>query len=286
MSIDRIKIIECPRDAMQGFHHTIPTASKIEYINALLKVGFDVLDCGSFVSPKAVPMLADTAEVLNAIDHENSDTKLLVIVANERGAEQAITFEQIDYIGYPFSISEQFQKRNTNHGIQESISILENILSISKKANKEVVVYLSMGFGNPYNDEWSTDIAIKWCQQLAEMGVKTISLSDTIGVANAKDITTIFEACESLITGVELGAHFHTRPDNYLQNISAAYKAGCRRFDSAMRGFGGCPFASDELTGNLPTEALLSYIRHINETTAVLSEPFDQAYLMAGRIFI
>jgi hydroxymethylglutaryl-CoA lyase len=286
MATDRIKLIECPRDAMQGFHHQIPTATKIEYINALLKVGFDVLDCGSFVSPKAVPMLADTAEVLNAIDLQNTDTKLLVIVANERGAEQAATFKQVDYIGYPFSISEQFQRRNTNHGIDESVETLKNILNIANKANKEVVVYLSMGFGNPYNDEWSTKIAIDWCLRLAELGVKTISLSDTIGVANAEDITTIFSACQKQLLGVELGAHFHTRPDNYLQNISAAYKAGCRRYDSAMRGFGGCPFASDKLTGNLPTEALLSYIRHIDEPTQIKTNEFDSAYLMAGRIFI
>ena len=286
MATDRIKLIECPRDAMQGFHHAIPTATKIEYINALLKVGFDVLDCGSFVSPKAVPILADTAEVLNAIDLQNTDTKLLVIVANERGAEQAATFKQIDYIGYPFSISEQFQKRNTNHGIDASIETLKNILNIAKNANKDVVIYLSMGFGNPYNDEWSTKIAIDWCLRLAELGVKTISLSDTIGVANAEDIATIFEACQQHLPGVELGAHFHTRPDNYLQNIAAAYNAGCRRYDSAMRGFGGCPFASDKLTGNLPTEALLSYIRHIGEPTEIKTNEFDTAYLMAGRIFI
>jgi hydroxymethylglutaryl-CoA lyase len=286
MATDRIKLIECPRDAMQGFHHQIPTATKIEYINALLKVGFDVLDCGSFVSPKAVPTLADTAEVLNAIDLQETATKLLVIVANERGAEQAATFKQVDYIGYPFSISEQFQRRNTNHGIDESIETLKNILNIAKNANKEVVVYLSMGFGNPYNDDWSTKIAIDWCVRLAELGVKTISLSDTIGVANAEDIATIFKACQKQLPGVELGAHFHTRPDNYLQNIAAAYKAGCRRYDSAMRGFGGCPFASDKLTGNLPTEALLSYIRHIGEPTEINTSEFDTAYLMAGRIFI
>ena len=286
MATDRIKLIECPRDAMQGFHHQIPTATKIEYINALLKVGFDVLDCGSFVSPKAVPTLADTAEVLNAIDLQETATKLLVIVANERGAEQAATFKQVDYIGYPFSISEQFQRRNTNHGIDESIETLKNILNIAKNANKEVVVYLSMGFGNPYNDDWSTKIAIDWCVRLAELGVKTISLSDTIGVANAEDIATIFKACQKQLPGVELGAHFHTRPDNYLQNIAAAYKAGCRRYDSAMRGFGGCPFASDKLTGNLPTEALLSYIRHIGEPTEIKTNEFDTAYLMAGRIFI
>ena len=286
MATDRIKLIECPRDAMQGFYHQIPTATKIEYINALLKVGFDVLDCGSFVSPKAVPTLADTAEVLNAIDLQETATKLLVIVANERGAEQAATFKQVDYIGYPFSISEQFQRRNTNHGIDESIETLKNILNIAKNANKEVVVYLSMGFGNPYNDDWSTKIAIDWCVRLAELGVKTISLSDTIGVANAEDIATIFKACQKQLPGVELGAHFHTRPDNYLQNIAAAYKAGCRRYDSAMRGFGGCPFASDKLTGNLPTEALLSYIRHIGEPTEINTSEFDTAYLMAGRIFI
>lgn len=271
---------------MQGFHNLIPTENKIEYINALLKVGFDVLDCGSFVSPKAVPMLADTAEVLDAIETDHSNTKLLVIVANERGAEQASEYGKVDYIGYPFSISEQFQLRNTNHTLQQSLAVLKNIQKTGAETGKEIVVYLSMGFGNPYKEEWSTGIAVDWCKRIADMGVKTISLSDTIGVAKPQDITSIFEQCISVLPEVEFGAHFHTRPDNFLTNISSAYNAGCRRFDSAMRGFGGCPFATDELTGNLPTESLLLFLKEVGESNRISQEAFDKAFQLAGRIFI
>jgi hydroxymethylglutaryl-CoA lyase len=281
-----VQLVECPRDAMQGFHHHIATEDKITYINALLKAGFDTLDCGSFVSAKAVPQLADTKDVLSRIDRERNGTKLLVIVANERGAEQASELDNVDVIGFPFSISEQFQLRNTNQGIQGAIHRLQEIKSICETSKKQLLVYLSMGFGNPYKDPWSTDIAVDWCKKLADLGVANINLSDTIGIAKPVDIGTIFKSCLEDLPAVNFGAHFHTRPDNYLQNISAAYEAGCRRFDSAIKGFGGCPFAEDELTGNLPTESLIAYLRDIGETTSIRQAQFDEAYAIASRIFV
>jgi hydroxymethylglutaryl-CoA lyase len=281
-----VKLVECPRDAMQGFKHHIPTEIKIQYLDALLKVGFDTIDCGSFVSEKAVPQLADTPKVLNSISREKNGSKLLVIVANERGAEEACAFENVDIIGFPFSISERFQLRNANQDIAGATERLKAIKTIAEKSGKELLVYLSMGFGNPYNDAWSTDIAIDWCKKLSALGIKNINLSDTIGIANKEDIRVIFEACLKDIPGVEFGAHFHTRPDNYLQNISSAYEAGCRRFDSAIKGFGGCPFAEDKLTGNLPTESLISYLNHIGESGNIRQEFFDKAYMMAGTVFV
>ncbi len=281
-----VKLVECPRDAMQGFHHPISTPDKIEYLDTLLKVGFDIIDCGSFVSAKAVPQLADTDKVLKSISKDKHGTKLLVIVANERGAEEACDFENVDIIGFPFSISEQFQVRNTNQDMAGAIHRLKEIKSICEDGNKQLLVYLSMGFGNPYNDEWSDRIAIDWCKKLVGLGVNDISLADTIGVAKKDDISTIFESCLQEMPGVEFGAHFHTRPDNYLQNISAAYEAGCRRFDSAIKGFGGCPFATDELTGNLPTESLIAYLDQIGENMSVNKAKFEEAYMMAGRIFV
>jgi hydroxymethylglutaryl-CoA lyase len=281
-----VKLVECPRDAMQGFHHQISTEDKIEYINALLKVGFDALDCGSFVSAKAVPQLADTDIVLNRIDRDTHGTKLLVIVANERGAEEASAFENVDVIGFPFSISEQFQLRNTNQRLTEALNRLKTIKSISEDANKQLLIYLSMGFGNPYKDEWSTSIAIDWCKKLADMGIRQINLSDTIGVAVPSDIQTIFKACLQEMPSVDFGAHFHTRPDNYLANITAAYDSGCRSFDAAIKGFGGCPFATDKLTGNLPTEALLTFLNDKGEQTSINQERFDAAYALASRIFV
>lgn len=281
----KIKLVECPRDAMQGFHKPIPTDQKIEYINALLKVGFDTLDCGSFVSAKAVPQLADTGEVLKKINHSESATQLLVIVANERGVEEASAFEQVSLVGFPFSISEQFQMRNTHQTIAEATQNLKNIKKISDKNDKQLLVYLSMGFGNPYGDEWSPEIAVDWCKKLADLGVTRINLSDTIGKARHQDISLMFETVLKELPDIEIGAHFHTRPDNYLSNISAAYEAGCRKFDSAMKGFGGCPFAEDKLTGNLPTESLISFLNHKNVRTGIDKKAFDEAYLMATRVF-
>lgn len=280
------KVIECPRDAMQGLDYHISTENKIRYINQLLKVGFDVLDCGSFVSPKAVPMLADTAEVLENIEWQQSDTKLLVIVANEKGADKAVTYEQVSYLGYPFSISEQFQMRNTNHNQEESLETLANILNIAGNAGKEVVVYLSMGFGNPYGETWSPDLTIAWAKRIAAMGVKTISLSDTIGMAKPADINYVFTECVNALPDIEFGVHLHTRPDNYLENITAAYDAGCRRFDGAIKGFGGCPFASDALTGNLPTEALIRFLHEKEAQLRVDDIAFAKAYSIAATIFV
>lgn len=282
----RVKLVECPRDAMQGFHHPISTEDKIAYLNALLKVGFHTIDCGSFVSAKAVPQLADTSEVLRSISRDKQGTRLLVIVANERGAGEASEFDNVDIVGFPFSISEEFQVRNTHQTISEAINRLKSIKQICKDTGKEFLVYLSMGFGNPYKDEWSPAIAVDWCHKLADMGIRNINLADTIGVAKKEDISTIFKACLNDIPNVEFGAHFHTRPDNYLQNIAAAYEAGCRSFDSAIKGFGGCPFAADKLTGNLPTESLLSYLSHIGEPTGIRQKEFDEAFTIAGRIFV
>jgi len=281
-----VKLIECPRDAMQGFHRLISTDQKVEYLNALLKVGFDAIDCGSFVSAKAVPQLADTAEVLKRIDTSASESKLLTIVANERGAEQACSISKVDIIGFPFSISETFQIRNTRQTIFEASERLRNIRRIAEQGNKTLLVYLSMGFGNPYNDDWSPAIAVDYCKRLADEGVQYINLSDTIGRANADDIRRVFSDAIQMLPELEFGAHFHTRPDNYLQNISAAYESGCRKYDAAIKGLGGCPFADDKLTGNLPTELLLDYLNSIGETTNVSQEAFSKAYGLATSVFI
>jgi hydroxymethylglutaryl-CoA lyase len=281
-----VQIVECPRDAMQGFHRLISTDEKIKYLNLLLKVGFDIIDCGSFVSPKAVPQLADTQEVLSGIDGIKNHTKLLVIVANERGAEQAALQSNVTYMGFPFSISEVFQKRNTNQGVKQALTVLKNIHQIAKDANKELLVYLSMGFGNPYSEPWSVDIAIDWCKKLADFGVETINLSDTIGVAKPQDIQDIFKRCHQELPDLSFGAHFHTRMDNYLQNITAAYGSGCRRFDAAIKGFGGCPFANDSLTGNLPTELLLDFLKEQNVETNIHQQAFDLAYQEANLLFV
>lgn len=280
-----LKLVECPRDAMQGFHRFIPTEDKINYINSLLKVGFDTLDCGSFVSAKSVPQLADTVDVLSHLDITDSKTKLLVIVANERGAEEAGQFKQINTIGFPFSISEQFQLRNTNQNFEQALDKLKLIQSIAASNNQQFLVYLSMGFGNPYGEKWSVEYAFDWCNKLSDLGLSYINLSDTIGKAETKDIRKLFELCLTKLPHIEFGAHFHTRPDNSLLNVSAAFEAGCRKFDSAMRGFGGCPFATDKLTGNLPTEVLLSYLNHKEISTGINQQYFDIAYQMSSKIF-
>lgn len=281
----QVKIVECPRDAMQGFAHYIPTHLKIEYINSLLKVGFDTLDCGSFVSPKAVPMLADTEDVLNSIDTIENNTKLLVIIANLRGADNASKHSKINYWGYPFSISEKFQLRNTNHDITTSYTILKDIQNLATSHKKEVLAYLSMGFGNPYNEEWNITMALEWCKKIADLGIQQISLSDTIGVAKPHDIEELFNVCQKALPHVEFGAHFHTRADNYLANITAAYNAGCRKFDTAIKGLGGCPFATDKLTGNLPTENLLAFLNSNNINTSVNQIAFNDAMAIAHKIF-
>jgi hydroxymethylglutaryl-CoA lyase len=281
-----VKLIECPRDAMQGIKsHFIPTEAKAQYINALLRVGFDTIDFGSFVSPKAIPQMRDTAQVLSKLDLSKTESKLLAIVANVRGAEDASKFEEIKYLGYPFSISENFQMRNTGKTISESTVALDKILSIASKNNKEVVAYLSMGFGNPYGDPWNVEIVAEWTDKLAQMGVKIISLSDTIGSSTPEIITYLFSNLIPLYPTIEFGAHLHTTPTKWFEKVDAAYKAGCNRFDGAIKGYGGCPMAKDELVGNMPTEKLISYFNQQKSDTNINAMSFESAYNEALKIF-
>ncbi len=282
----KVKIIECPRDAMQGIKsYFIPTQAKADYINALLRVGFDTIDFGSFVSPKAIPQMRDTAEVLAKLDLSSTNSKLLAIIANVRGANDAAQFEEIDYLGYPFSISENFQMRNTHKTITESLEALDEILNIANASNKEVVAYLSMGFGNPYGDPWNVDIVGDWTEKLSNMGVKILSLSDTIGSSTPEVIEYLFSNLISKYPEIEFGAHLHTTPITWKEKVDAAYKAGCTRFDGAMMGYGGCPMAKDELTGNMPTEKLLSYFTTEKVETGIKPMSFESAYNVALDVF-
>lgn len=279
-----VKIIECPRDAMQGIKAFIPTEKKVQYIQSLLRVGFDTIDVGSFVSPKAIPQMVDTSEVLAQLDLSKTTSKLLAIIANTRGAEDACQHEIIDYLGYPFSISENFQMRNTHKTIAESVVTLSEILERADKVNKEVVVYISMGFGNPYGDPWNVDIVGEWTEKLANMGVKILSLSDTVGTSNAESIHYLFSNLIPKYPQIEFGAHLHTTPTTWFEKVDAAYKAGCFRFDGAIQGFGGCPMAKDELTGNMPTEKLLSYFTS-EKNNPLNAISFESAYNEASKIF-
>ncbi len=279
-----IKIIECPRDAMQGIKMFIPTVQKVQYIQSLLRVGFDTIDFGSFVSPKAIPQMIDTAEVLSQLDLSKTTSKLLAIVANARGANDAAKHKEINYLGYPFSISENFQMRNTHKTIAQSVDILTEILNIANKADKEVVVYISMGFGNPYGDPWNVDIVGEWTEKLANMGVKILSLSDTVGTSNPESINYLFSNLIPMYPNIEFGAHLHTTPSSWFEKVDAAYKAGCHRFDGAIQGFGGCPMAKDELTGNMPTEKLLSYFTS-QQKNSLNALSFESAYNEASKIF-
>jgi len=272
-----IKIIECPRDAMQGLHDFVPTEIKTAYINKLLKVGFDTIDFGSFVSPKTIPQLRDSAEVLKGLQLSETNSKLLAIVANQRGAEDASNFEEISYLGYPFSISETFQLRNTNAGLEESLSRVEAIQNICVKNGKKMVAYVSMGFGNPYGDEWNVDVVQKWVNTLAELDIRILSLSDTIGVADSKTIEYLFGNLIPPYPDVEFGAHFHTTATTWQEKIDAAYRNGCKRFDGAIKGYGGCPMATDELTGNMPTENLIYYFNKNNEVLNLNEEAFQES---------
>ncbi len=280
-----IKIIECPRDAMQGIKWFIDTKDKIRYINSLLKVGFDTIDFGSFVSPKAIPQMRDTAKVVEGLDLSGTQSKLLAIIANVRGAKDALEFEQIDYLGYPFSISEIFQMRNTAKTIAESVKVLDEILQMADKAGKQTVVYLSMGFGNPYGDPWSPELVAEWTEKLYRMGVRILSLSDTIGAAIPQTIDMLFRHLIPAYPEMEFGAHLHTHPDNWYDKVEAAWKAGCRRFDTAIRGYGGCPMAKDELVGNLPTEKLISFFNKNKIAHPLDMTAFENAYNEALRIF-
>jgi hydroxymethylglutaryl-CoA lyase len=279
-----MKIIECPRDAMQGLEKFIPTEVKINYINQLLQVGFDTLDCGSFVSAKAIPQLKDTAEVLERLNP--SSTKLLVIVANTRGAEEASKFSSIQYLGFPLSISETFQKRNTNKSIVEALNAVEEMQEICIQSKKQLVIYISMGFGNPYGDPYDENIVRQFTDILSTLGIKIISLADTIGVSTPPQITSLFTSLIPQFPDIEFGAHLHSNPATAVEKIKAAYEAGCQRFDGAIKGFGGCPMAEDELVGNLATETILSYLESRGEQTGLNKEAFGKALLLADAVFV
>lgn len=281
-----IQVIECPRDAMQGVKEFIPTEKKAEYINMLLKVGFHTIDFGSFVSPKAIPQMRDTADVLSKLNLDATASKLLAIVANQRGAEQASSFDEIEFLGYPFSVSEIFQQRNTNRSIEDSLVLVDEIQNLCVTKNKSLVVYLSMAFGNPYEEKWDVDLVVKWSRVLAQMGVKVLALSDTIGVSTEKTITPLFSGLIEELPEVTFGAHLHTTPQTWKEKVLAAYQVGCKRFDTAIQGFGGCPMAKDDLTGNMPTEKVLSFLNEQKEDANLNALAFESAYNKAREVFL
>jgi len=281
----KIKLVECPRDAMQGLHEFIPTELKAAYINLLLQVGFDTIDFGSFVSPKAIPQLRDTAEVLAQLDLSNTETKLLAIVANLRGVEEAVKHQEINYLGFPFSISETFQQRNTNSSIHQSLTTVEEMLNLCDQHIKTAVVYLSMGFGNPYGDEWNVAIVEKWAEELVNRGVKILSLADTTGVSTPEKIKTILPPLIKKYSNIEIGIHLHSTPFTRLEKIEAAYEAGCKRFDSALKGFGGCPMAADDLTGNMATEDLIFYLQSKGEDLGLNMDKWNEAMILSSMVF-
>lgn len=281
---DRVTLVECPRDAMQGMHGFIPTDVKVAYLNALLEVGFDVLDFGSFVSPKAIPQMADTATVLSHL-HLNVDTDMLAIIANVRGAEDAIQHPEIQYLGYPFSISETFQLRNTNATILESLDRIKAIQAIAESGSKEVVTYISMGFGNPYGDPWNADIVMTWVDRLAALGIKIFALSDTIGVSTPDNIHYLFSELIPSRPDLVFGAHLHTHPSTWEEKMAAALASGCRRFDGALKGFGGCPMAKDDLTGNMPMEHIIQYIHQEGYRTNIDLDKLHVAIGMVDEVF-
>ena len=276
-----MKIIECPRDAMQGIAEFIPTDKKIEYINQLLRVGFDTIDFGSFVSPKVIPQLKDTAEVLAELDLNGTSSKLLSIIANNRGAETACAFEQINYLGFPLSISEQFQKRNTNKSISEALQVVDGIQNLCIQKNKELVVYLSMAFGNPYGENYHPDIVAELTEQLHKLEVKTIALSDTIGVSSPTNIAPLFNTLIGEYSAIEFGAHFHTTTDAFEEKVESAFQNGCRRFDAALKGYGGCPMAKDDLVGNMPTEKLITYF---TEDLGLNKQELKKSLVLSGSV--
>ncbi len=281
-----IQITECPRDAMQGLTHFIPTDIKAAYINLLLQVGFDTIDFGSFVSPKAIPQMQDTAAVLEKLDLSGSRSKLLAIIANYRGAEDAAQHDQITYLGFPFSISETFQQRNTNASMDEAFETVKRIKELSDKKNKDLLVYLSMGFGNPYGDEWNNEIVLKWAEKLINEGVKYISLADTIGIAAPEQIASLYTLLTSHFPATIFGVHLHSTPDTWHEKIEAAYQSGCKRFDTALKGYGGCPMAKDELTGNIATENLIAYLQEQNVSLGLNLGKLQEAMDYSGQIFV
>ena len=281
-----IKLIECPRDAMQGWKTFIPTEKKIEYINQLLKVGFDTIDFGSFVSPKAVPQMADTKEVIEQLDAKRNGTKLLAIIANVRGANEAAEFDKINYLGFPFSVSPTFQMRNANSTIEESLEKVKEIKNICDKKEKELVVYISMAFGNPYGDEYSENIVLKWIKKIAGEGIGIVSLADTVGIANASQVSSLVSKVISQFPGLETGAHLHSTNLNWQQKMDAALQNGCMRFDGALKGYGGCPFAEDELVGNMDTELMIPYFKNLGFLENINEPELLKASNMASEIFI
>ncbi len=280
-----VKLIECPRDAMQGLKTFIPTEKKVAYINQLLQVGFDTIDFGSFVSPKAIPQMRDTAAVLAGLDLSTTSSKLLAIVANKRGADDAAQFEEIDYLGFPFSVSDTFQMRNTHSSIEESVERVETIQEICQQTGKKMVLYVSMGFGNPYGDPWNVEIVSRWVDKLVGVGIEIFQLSDTIGVASPQSISYLFGQLIPAYPKVEIGAHFHTTPDTWKEKVKTAYENGCRRFDGAIKGFGGCPMAKDDLTGNMPMENLIQFLSEQEESYGVNKAAFQQAMEQAYTVF-
>ena len=285
MKEKKITLVECPRDAMQGWKHFIPTQDKIKYLNALLKVGFDVLDCGSFVSAKAIPQMADTAEVIASLNWKESATKLLVIVANERGAEEAVKFDAIRYLGFPFSISPSFQLRNTNSTLEESFDRVKTIQALCEKHGKQLVIYLSMGFGNPYGDPYGEEILFHWANQMTALGIRIISLADTVGVATPDQISSALQSLIPAYPEVEFGVHLHADSLNWKPKMEAALAAGCHRFDGAIKGIGGCPMAQDELVGNMDTEKMIGFFAEKKIEISIDVDALQACSAMAVHIF-
>jgi hydroxymethylglutaryl-CoA lyase len=281
-----IRLIECPRDAMQGWKSFIPTEKKIRYINSLMQVGFDTIDFGSFVSPRAIPQMADTREVVAGLRISGNNTKLLAIVANERGAEEASVYDEITFLGFPFSVSETFQQRNTNSSIQESLKRVAGIQNICLKTGKRLVIYISMGFGNPYGDPYSEEIVYEWTNKIAAMGIKIISLADTVGVAETEQVYSMTKYLIDSLPVIEIGVHLHSRPDNWKEKLEAAVKAGCKRFDGALKGIGGCPMANDELVGNMDTERMIDYFKETKKLSGVREEALAKSLQIASEIFV
>lgn len=286
MRTDKVKIIECPRDAMQGWSHFIPTDKKIAYLQFLLKVGFDTIDFGSFVSPKAIPQMADTKEVLNNIDKTVSSSKLLAIIANTRGAEEAVQYEAIDYLGFPFSVSETFQQRNANSSIADAFIKVNEIQNLCLKNNKSLVVYISMGFGNPYGDEYNEEIVFNWVDKLVGLDINVISLADTVGVATADQVEEITKHLIHALPNIEIGVHLHSTADNWKSKVDAALRAGCKRFDGALKGIGGCPMAGNDLVGNMNTELMLPYFKSLNLLNDINEAALQESLRQATEIFV